>query len=557
MSVPALLRGVLLGGLAVLGLLLLREPGAGVPRTLLLERPEAARVAGALLAPAPPTRIRWSGATAPDAAALALLAPGPAVPPLTLPVGPPRTVSLVAPDRPRAGRAAALAATVHGAPGETVWLHFTEGPGAVDSVDVPIGPEGVGRVGLQVRPAREGWQGWSAWSGRDTAAVGAWVGPARPVRVLARTGEPGWESRFALRALDEAGAEVDARVELGRVDIPADGPQELAAYDVVLLLGDVRPDAALIESLRSFVASGGGVLLAPGLDGRRPSPGLTALLTGWGLGDSLGVGIPLPVGAAPGWALPAELSPLPAAPVRSGLVTLAGDVSASVAATDSAGRPVAAVAQVGRGRVGFLGLPETWRWRMEGGAVEAHRAWWRGWVEWAAGGLPTPLRLVGPDGPVLPGTPVRIEVRPLEAGARLPATLEVEAPDGRVVQVPVIAGVGGAGAEPYDVQPGVARFLAAVPGLWRVDGPGGPIGVAVVETPGAADPADVALTAIASGRADAPGIPVAPGNASGPAPVSEVPWRPAEQPRLPLAAGALLALVVAVEWTMRRRAGGP
>src|SRR5690606_36457386 len=111
---------------------------------------------------------------------------------------------------------------------------------------------------------------------------------------------------------------------------------------------------------------------------------------------------PDPVAPTPGtaaalhWTTPAEVPPLPPLELEVGPVPLVlpGDAGWTVTGRSGpAGAPFAAARALGAGRVAVLGLPGSCLWRMEGGAVEEHRAFWRGWADWAAGGVP--------DGPLV------------------------------------------------------------------------------------------------------------------------------------------------------------
>lgn len=148
-------------------------------------------------------------------------------------------------------------------------------------------------------------------------------------------GRVGWESRFAITALEEVGWRVDARLELGRdrqVRQGAAAPTR-ARHGVVIVLDSARArrEAA---TLQRFVRAGGGVVLA------------------------------------------GEAAESRVFPARRDTVALAlGDSAVSVRAT-----------RVGRGRVLSLDAAETWRWRMQGdgAAVEGHRGFWSRLVGLAA-----------------------------------------------------------------------------------------------------------------------------------------------------------------------------
>jgi len=656
--VAYVLRALLLAGLAAATLLLIRR-GVQEGGTLTVGAGDGAVLASALVAARPPARVVWSDAGGPGGRALWLLSPGPAVPALTIPVGAAPQLRVAPPVRPMAGRTAALSVELLGPAGGTAWVHWQDVLGAADSLRVAFGLDGRAAAGLRVRPARPGWHAWTvtaghrpagtandssaasaggapprALAGADSVQVGAWVVPERPIRALALAGTPDWESRFALRALDEAGVEVDARFELGRVDIDApvagseapyvtpSGRTDVGAfawdpdaYDLVLVLGGAPLFTVSAGSLVEFARRGGGVLMAPRpaeADEPRPAVGATApaatpparssmvaLMTSLGVADSLSTGPTLEVGGAPAWTLPAELSPLPPAPARAATLEVAGVEAARVVARAPDGAVVAAMRVVGRGRAAVLGLPETWRWRMEGGATDAHRAWWRAWAEWAASGARGPVLVSAPDRAVSVGSVVRARVEALDSNAVLPSSLRLERPDGAVEDLPLIVAATGHG----DV-----RFLAEQPGPHRLSWADGETGVLVTETPPPPDPAERSLVALASGSSVVQGQPVPPSagravgeragqvdgrgavdgrtegagqaraavdtadelaadelaahqlaaDESGADPgVDERPWRGADPQGLPLALGALLTALTLAEWTVRRLRAGP
>ena len=180
----------------------------------------------------------------------------------------------------------------------------------------------------------------------------------RAVLVL---GKAGWESRFVLAALGEAGWIVRGRLPVAPGVSVTDAsvlPLDTARYDVVIALDSTAADLA--PAVTRFVAQGGGAILA---------------------GSALDVGVLR------------GIAPARAAARRPGRILLEGDtltradlpIRPLVAPRDDAvslerqpaGLAVA-VRRAGRGRVAAVGYDESWRWRMQGGAAgeAAHRAWW-------------------------------------------------------------------------------------------------------------------------------------------------------------------------------------
>ncbi len=180
----------------------------------------------------------------------------------------------------------------------------------------------------------------------------------RAVLVLGRAD---WETKFVMRALNEAGWMVRARIPAApNVDVRDAGilPLDTARYDVVVALDSSAADMA--SAIVRFVAEGGGLVAA---------------------GDALEIG---QLG---------RLAPARAGERRPGRILLADD---SVTPRDLPVRPltlarsdavtlqreqqgVTLVARrAGLGRVLAIGYDESWRWRMLGGVSgpAAHREWW-------------------------------------------------------------------------------------------------------------------------------------------------------------------------------------
>ena len=175
-------------------------------------------------------------------------------------------------------------------------------------------------------------------------------------------GSAGWESKFVVSALEEAGWKVDAEMRVApSVDVTQGA---LSAIDtsrysaVVALDGSAALRAAEINR---YVASGGGLILA----------GVTGSLDGFAsvrAGTTGRVQVPSVLEAEPGSTTLASLSLLPIGSLRSDAVRL--DVRRGVIA--------AAARRHGSGKVVQEGYVDTWRWRMSGGddSPAAHREWW-------------------------------------------------------------------------------------------------------------------------------------------------------------------------------------
>ncbi len=177
--------------------------------------------------------------------------------------------------------------------------------------------------------------------------------------------QPGWEGKFVVAALEEAGWLVDGRMRVspsGTVTVGA--PQRLALdrYAVVVVLDSMAVDAT---SLQAFVARGGGVVLGsdalqiPSLASLRPARPTAArgALAGALLTDE-------PRRGLEAWEL--DIAP--------GAVVLQSDRSGH-----GHSEPALVARRSGRGRVVAMPYRETWRWRMQGadnGPAE-HRRWWQ------------------------------------------------------------------------------------------------------------------------------------------------------------------------------------
>jgi hypothetical protein len=230
--------------------------------------------------------------------------------------------------------------------------------GAIDTIGVGVGDAPAARL---LRTA----------SGTLSAAapgVRAAAPPVTPVRVrrVLLLGSAGWESKFTIAALEEAGWTVDARIRVApgvETRQGADISLDTARYSAVVALdGAAAPSAGAIER---YVAAGGGAVLA-GAATRLPA---FARIT------------------------PASATARRIAEPRSGLVLgrMKGD---AVVLESRADLPLIAARRSGTGRVIASGYDETWKWRMQRAddAPAAHREWWTALVSAVAYAPPVTAR---------------------------------------------------------------------------------------------------------------------------------------------------------------------
>lgn len=453
-------------------------------------------------------------------------------------------VEATAPAAPTADRAAAVRYRVRGAPGDSVLVRLSDQRGALDSVPVRLDAAGQATGAFRVRPPRPGWREWTVAAAGRRASTGAWVDSAAPPRVLVRAGFPGWESRFAVRALEESGAAVSLVQPLGRglfvgdeggpVASPSAAPQR---YEVVVLLDGAQVDAAERRELAEFVASGGGVLVVGDQIGATP----------------LGIGLTGATGtldaARLDWRLPPELTPLPAAQLRTAVqpvVALAPGTTAGARVDESI---LLALRPLGRGRVAALGVTETWRWRMEAGLPAEHREFWRGLVDWLASAPPGTSTQVDKSLGVV-GSPVAVTVY---GGDASPGEVTLTRPDGAAERLPLV---------PDSTRPGVLRtaFVPAAAGVHRlatdVDGVSAAFR-AVPYTGAVAIEGPWAQLALLAGRSGGGAVPADSLRAevarrTGPTVDSAGAWRWITDPRLLF---LLLLGFAGTEWTIRRLRG--
>ncbi len=186
---------------------------------------------------------------------------------------------------------------------------------------------------------------------------------ASAVRRVLFMGQPGWDAKFVVAALEESGWLVDGALTVAptaRIRIGAPAALDTARYSAVVVLDSGVANA---RSLRRFVLQGGGAVIAG--DALR-DPGLASLL-------------PARVNAERAVVAGALLTDQP----RRGLSAWSLRAEREAIVLEREG-PVAevVVARRGVGRVLASGYRSTWRWRMEGreGSVEAHRRWWNALV---------------------------------------------------------------------------------------------------------------------------------------------------------------------------------
>ncbi len=545
-ALPAILRACVLAALA--GALLAPEPRPAAPGAARVVRLQADSpiLPDSLLAGTPPALVVRQSDRAPDAAELDALAAAASRAPLLVRL-PDRAVSVEvdAPQRPAAGRAAAIPFRVRAPDRDSVLVRLGDAAGVLDSVRVAPGPDGAVTGAFRVRPPRPGWREWTVETAGRGARTGAWVAPGAAPRVLVAAGAPSWESRFVVRALEESGATVALSQPLGRGlavrqgegGIPSDAAA-LARFDAVLVLEGADPGVAQRAALADYASRLGGGVLFVGGGGAGP----LRVADGSGAAGEV-------AGDRVRWTLPAELAALPGARVRSAAAPVGRPVPGAVAGASAPGGTLLALRPAGRGRAAALGLTETWRWRMEAGRVAEHREFWRSLVDWLAAAPRDSVAVEVPEPVGTVGAAAEVRVFAPAAGTGPLPQLTLGRPDGRREALPLA---------PDPRRPGALRagFVPDRPGVYSLAvGGAQPVAGFRAEARAAAPDAWARL-ALLAGRSGGAALPerafaaeLARREAALPGSAPQAPpWR-----WILLAAAALLAVA---EWTARRLAGG-
>ena len=204
-------------------------------------------------------------------------------------------------------------------------------------------------------------------SGDIVAKVGGTKATADPVdsvrigRVLV-IGSAGWESKFVVAALEEAGWRVDADISVApSVDVTQGSlaPIDTARYSAVIALdGTARSRAS---DITRYVSSGGGLVLAGVAGSLDAFAAMRAGTTG-------NVQTPSVLEGEPGSLTRRSLAFVPIASLKPDAIRLESET----------GSTTTAARRHNQGRVLQEGYLETWRWRMSGGDASPsdHREWW-------------------------------------------------------------------------------------------------------------------------------------------------------------------------------------
>lgn len=275
---------------------------------------------------------------------------------------------------------------------DSVRVMLSDALGAIDTLRVDAGP-----ATTLLRTA-------SGTVSAGAAGIRASAPPVTPVRVrrVLVLGSAGWESKFVIAALEEAGWMVDARIRVApgvETRQGADLSLDTARYSAVVALDAAAAGSA--GAIERYVAAGGGAILA-------------------------GVATRLPAFSR---ITPASASARRTAEPRSGFVL--GSVKADAVLLESRGEgPMLTARRSGSGRVVASGYDETWKWRMgrAGDAPTAHREWWTALVSAVAYAPPSGRRDSAAAGDPVPvaaltaaiGPPSDPERSPAAPGSRMP-----------------------------------------------------------------------------------------------------------------------------------------
>jgi hypothetical protein len=202
-----------------------------------------------------------------------------------------------------------------------------------------------------------------------------------PRRVLV-IGAPGWETKFAIAALEEAGWRIDARMPVAPgVDVVLGEPRrpDTARYAAVVLLDETS--APEIGAIPVYVRAGGGLVLVGTAARRRALVPLAPA--------ALGARRRAQAAAFASSAPRRALAAYPLVRLRESAIPL--ETSDDIV--------TAAAMRVGAGRVTQVGYDESWRWRFaaDDGAPAEHRAWWSRVVAGTAYRATVPLGRVAGD----------------------------------------------------------------------------------------------------------------------------------------------------------------
>lgn len=176
-------------------------------------------------------------------------------------------------------------------------------------------------------------------------------------------GRAGWETKFVIAALEEAGWRTDALIFVAPSVITTQGPVtsiDTAHYSAVVALDESAGLHA--RDIDAFVRSGGGLVLG---EAAARSPGFAQL--------RVSASAPTPRSTSiDGDTVSHGSAPFTRLDIRPSAVAIeqrAGDIT------------VAAI-RVDFGRVIQVGFADTWRWRMQGSqqSIIDHRDWWSGLV---------------------------------------------------------------------------------------------------------------------------------------------------------------------------------